>query len=366
MLISVPKVPPPPLAMLYPELLFLITEHLQRDRASISRLAAVSKMTHSLLLSALYADVTLYDATSIALFCRTLMSSSTLRYGDLVQKLWIGPTRPAPFREIALLVDQIRTALNTLRHLRCLTLTPTTPLFGRLFVGLECPFQLRQLVCASHPDAHFASFLQRQPSITSLELGDLEMSWGARSIVSLVNHYQNYIISGLPFLPHLTSLVAEPVTLVSLCVGRPIHRVGIHGPAGTVGKALAMSIAQSAAPICAIAVEIRSVDDLQNLLLRILEPLKSTPVVSTLKELKVSFQLVSVRTIALPPHCANIDAWIQNRGEIMLDSLESSFMNLEWLEGFECLEVFEFSSSSENLWELKQGHGESVYNRKPH
>lgn len=286
--------------MLYPELLLLISEHLQQDRASISRFAATSRMTHSLLLSALYADVALYDSMSIALFCRTIMSSSTFHPSDLVQRLWVGPTQPAPFREIALLIDQIRSTLGVLKQLQHLTLTPTTPLLGRLFLGLECPFQLRQLVCASHPDSHFASFLQRQPSINSLELGDLEMGWGSRSIVSLVNHYRNYVISGLPFLPDLTSLVADPATLAALCAGRPIDRVGIHGPAGTAGEALAMSISQSTAPLRKIAIEVHTEHELQNSLERFLKPLKSTPVASTLKELKISFQSVSVKIIALP------------------------------------------------------------------
>ena len=284
----------PLLVTLHPELLLLIAECLQQDQASVSNLAAVCRMTHDTLLPTLYSNVALHDATSISLFCRTVASPSIVPYSDLVQKLWIGPTQPAPFREIALLVDQIRLAFNTLRHLQQLTLTPTTPLLGRLFTGLACPFQLTQLVCASHPDAHFAGFLQRQPSITHLELGDLEMGWSARSIVGLANHHHNYAISGLPFLPHLTSLIAEPAIIASLCPGRPINRVGIHGPVGTVGKALAAAIVQSTASVCTIAIETHTEDEWRNMLSHLIDPLKSTPVAATLKTLNITSQLVGV------------------------------------------------------------------------
>ncbi|KAF8609074.1 hypothetical protein BDV93DRAFT_519093 [Ceratobasidium sp. AG-I] len=172
------------------------------------------------------------------------------------------------------------------------------------------------------------------------------MGWNARSIVGLVNHHNNYVISGLPFLPHLTSLVAEPAIVASLCAGRPINRVGILGSAGTMGKALASSIAQSIAPIRTITIMVHTEDQWRSLLPHILDPLKATAVSSTLRELKITSHLESEDKFS--------------------GSSEFSFLDLEWVNGFTSLEMFEFISSSkyhrDRGQNLKQGHDSTETN----
>lgn len=279
--------------MLYPELWLMIAERLGTDKSSISKLMAVSKTTYGVLLPVLYTMVALYDHESIALFCESMSLSLSSRRSNLVKNLWVVPGYSTPSRQIVSMVPLIRSILSALKNLEQLTLTPTNAFEG-LFVDLECSFRLTHLTCACYPDDHFAGFLQKQTSVTNLDLRRLERAhWGVRAIIGLVNHYNRRLASQLPFLPHLSSITGDSVVLKLLCAGRPISRVVVTELLSTHGDPLAMSIAQSTAPVCSVTIEIDTWHEWQDTVLKLLRPLKSTPTASTLKDLRILFDSVS-------------------------------------------------------------------------
>jgi hypothetical protein len=284
--------------MLYPELLPMIAECLQGERTSIASLSAVNKTTYRELMPVLYSKVVLEDLGTIVMFCRTILSMSSSRCHDLVKNLWIGPSRFEPFADIVPNLHTIRSMLSKLVNLRDLTLTPTTPMLASLYTGLECTFQLTRLACTCHRDEHFVAFLKGQSSITHLELGQLEGTiWGSRGSLSLAKHYNN-IESQNMFLPRLTSITADAIVISTLCPGRPIEHVQITEMAGIKGETLAASVALSTAAVYAIEFEVLALPSQLVSLFDILTALKSTPLSSTLREMKIRFNLVSTHLIS--------------------------------------------------------------------
>ncbi|KAG8721011.1 hypothetical protein FRC08_016321 [Ceratobasidium sp. 394] len=202
--------------------------------------------------------------------------------------------------------------LGALENLQDLDVTPTTPL-GPLYIGLKCPFQLKRLVCARQPDKHFVAFLNSQPSIVHLELGQPKNNMATS--IGLVNQCRN-LESKDAFLPCLASIAGDPPVVSALCPGRPITQVKVTNLL-VESEALAHSIAMSTVVVRAINLEIYSQLSWQTVISRFLSHLKSTPVASTLQELKFYFLMCDARS----PPCISQLRWVS-----------------DWVDGFSILE----------------------------
>ncbi|QRV79660.1 ClC voltage-gated chloride channel protein [Ceratobasidium sp. AG-Ba] len=264
--------------MLNADIMLLVAGYLQQERKSISALAAVNQETYQTLLPLLYSEVAIEESETLRLFIQTIISRPPSACHEFVKKLWIGLTELDLYGRVGSNIDDLRTMLCTLKNLKDMTITPTTPLLGILYVNLKPPFLLESLVCACLPDEYFLAFLHNQSSITRLELGQQSKThWGARATIGLVNHY-NDLASKNAFLPQLNTITSDSTAVSALCPGRPISRVEISDLMETEGRVLADSIGRSTS------------DELwEDAVFVLLSHLKATPIVSTLHKLTIEF-----------------------------------------------------------------------------
>lgn len=279
--------------MLYLDLWLMIFEWLGTDKSSIFTLMAVSKNINNILSPLLYTTVSLHDYETAFLFCESMSLPLSSQRGNLVKRLSILPGYTGPSQDIAPTVTLVRSILRKLKNLEQLTLLPTTP-FGALFRNLGCSFRLTHLTCACYPKSRFASFLRKQSSITDLDLRRLEKDyWGTVATVRLVKHCNRRLAFRLRLLPNLTSITGDSLMLTLLCAGRPINRVVVTDLLSTHGGALAISITRSTSSVRSLAIELDTLSEWRDSVLNLLDPLKSTPVASTLLDLRVLFDAVS-------------------------------------------------------------------------
>lgn len=288
------------LGVLHVDLFLIVIEYLLDDPASLSRLSLVNRAAYNMILPVLYAEIYLHDIESMALFSRTISSTSQSKCNTLVRSLWIEPRSPYSFREVLPAIGQTRSMLEKVINLQKLTFIPLNHLFADMFIDLEPKFQLTHFSSICYPHNPFFAFLHSQPSITHLTLDNLAVAnWRTRAMIGLANHCRN-LASQTQFLPRLCFIEADSIALAALCSGRPIRNIVLNDFSRWRPPDLVSSISRSAGPVRSLTLRVGAWYFEEQTHPLLLESLKSTPVASSLQDLSIILDLVSARNYC---HC---------------------------------------------------------------
>ncbi|CAE6432533.1 unnamed protein product [Rhizoctonia solani] len=277
----------------YSDLLIMISEYLGDDPSSLCSFCLACRCAHAVVTPVLYQRVVLHRARAIELFCATVLEGRASLH-PIPQYLWIGPAHYGRHPEIVYLVSRLRRTLNLLPNLRALTFTPTAKSFGEIYSGLlECPFRLQTLAVPYHTNLSFVQFLQRQPSIETLRLHDLDTEPPRAPLI--VKHINDLSTQGA-LLPHLKLLSADPRVLSTLVIGRPISHVEISVGSCLSGeqevlKDLVKALAQTSVPLVSLNHNLRNIR-IHLWGTKFLHQLKTTRIKSTLQTIRVYLPVI--------------------------------------------------------------------------
>ncbi|CAE6516916.1 unnamed protein product [Rhizoctonia solani] len=215
-------------AKLPSEILYKIGQIMTNDSHSVSSLCIVNKWTHQSLGTLLYRSVRLGSDNSVSSFCDTITSLNP-GYSNYVVDLWIGSDwcidSKGGYRLQRNFVPQIRGALQSLVHLRHLSLSTTTRnALNILFANLNVPFQLDSFAHRGQLSKHLLRFLEGQPSITRL---------GCHALIAWTNG--TLLLDTLKSEPNLFKNLKElesPACVATILIcARPISNITLLEPA---------------------------------------------------------------------------------------------------------------------------------------
>ncbi|CAE6407500.1 unnamed protein product [Rhizoctonia solani] len=174
-------------AKLPSEIIYKVGQIMANDFHSMSSLCIANKWTHQSLDTLLYRSVRLGSDNSVSSFCDTINSLKP-HYSKYVVILQIGPDwrfdSEEGYRLQREFVPQIRRVLQSLVHLKHLSLSTTQNASNDIFANLNVQFQLDTSVhyCGRLTD-HMLRFLEGQPSITRLGC-HASMTWANNTLLS--------------------------------------------------------------------------------------------------------------------------------------------------------------------------------------
>ncbi|EUC53573.1 hypothetical protein RSOL_012200 [Rhizoctonia solani AG-3 Rhs1AP] len=214
-------------AKLPSEILYKIGQIMTYDSHSVSSLCIVNKWTHQLLDTLLYRSVKLGSNHSVSSFCDTITSIKP-HYSKYVVTLQIGPEWcfdiDEGYRPQRDFVPQIRRVLQSLIHLKHLSLSTTQNALDEILADLNVQFQLDTFVHYGQLAKHMLRFLEGQPSITRLGC-HLSMTW--------IN--ETLLLDALKSKPNLfknlKELESPPRVATHIISARPIPNVTLIEPA---------------------------------------------------------------------------------------------------------------------------------------
>jgi hypothetical protein len=207
------------------DILLIVFSHLKYEKKALLNLLLVNSDISAWSLSLLYHSVTIYELTTIDLFCKAINTHSWAP-GPLVKSLSLDLLVPSQNFQLEGVSDDIlrdvRSVLTRMTNLRDLSL------LGYYITGalsqLHAPFQLDSISLSSFESPSIVDFLHQQSPVTRLELNE-QLGGFPRQI------------SSSWLLPKLSTLVSCETELAALAPGRPIT-CAVMRPCTTPGHAV--------------------------------------------------------------------------------------------------------------------------------
>ncbi|CAE6382097.1 unnamed protein product, partial [Rhizoctonia solani] len=217
-----PDAPNMNLTELPQDILYKIGQTLN-DSQSISSLCTVNKCAYQSLHALLYHSVKLGSDLSVSSFCDTIISLKP-DYSKYVVSLQIGPewlTGNGAYYELrTIFVLLFRPVLESLVHLKHLSISSNRTAFDLLFDGLDAPFQLETFINSSLPSNSLLGFLTKQPSIKRLGCHAIKTHEDQKWLLELCELNPD-------LLPGLEALESPALLAVFLVGMRPISNLTI-------------------------------------------------------------------------------------------------------------------------------------------
>ncbi|CAE6523574.1 unnamed protein product, partial [Rhizoctonia solani] len=154
-------------ANLPPEVLYLIALVLRNDSKSIASFCAINRRTYQTLHMVLYQSVNLLSTESVVSFCEVITLLQP-KYSAYITSLRIGCVNIQDFRLNKSLAPHLRQVLQNLEGLKSLSLAITPKALNILLADIKAPFHLDTLVHSGRMSTPLLRFLEGQPSITKL------------------------------------------------------------------------------------------------------------------------------------------------------------------------------------------------------